>query len=91
MNNRLLYKIHITGRVQGVGFRWNAARAARSLGITGFVRNLYDGSVDIEAEGYKEQLDDFVEWCRLSPGYSNVESVTADSLPPVNYQDFQIH
>ena len=90
MNNRLLYKIHITGRVQGVGFRWNVALAARSRGITGYVKNLYDGSVDIEAEGYKEQLDAYVEWCRQSPGRSIVESVTVDPLPPVNYSDFLI-
>jgi acylphosphatase len=90
MNNRLLYKIHITGRVQGVGFRWNAVREARSRSITGYVKNLYDGSVDIEAEGYKEQLDAFVEWCRQSPGHSVVESVTVDTLPPVNYSDFLI-
>ena len=51
MEERFLYKIHVTGHVQGVGFRWNAVREARNLDIKGFVRNLSDGSVYIEAEG----------------------------------------
>lgn len=45
------------GRVQGVGFRYRAQQAARSLGITGWVTNLYDGSVEMEAQGREEELD----------------------------------
>jgi Acylphosphatases len=90
MTERLLYKIHVTGRVQGVGFRWQAANEARNLGITGYVKNLSDGSVYIEAEGSGEQLNAFIEWCKKGPGYSLVESVNADSFPPVNYIDFKI-
>ena len=67
MENKLLYKIQVTGKVQGVGFRWSAAIEARSLGITGFVKNLPDGNVYIEAEGSIEQLNTFVEWCRQGP------------------------
>jgi acylphosphatase len=51
MEGKLLYKIHIRGYVQGVGFRWSAAREAKILGITGLIRNMTDGSVYIEAEG----------------------------------------
>jgi acylphosphatase len=90
MTERLLYKIHITGRVQGVGFRWSAANEARSLGITGYVKNLSDGSVYIEAEGTRENLNAFIEWCKRGPGNSFVEFVNADSFPPVNYVDFRI-
>jgi acylphosphatase len=90
MKKKLLYKVHLTGRVQGVGFRWSAAMEARSRGINGFIKNLSDGSVYIEAEGYREQLDIFVEWCRRGPGLSIVESVNVDSVPPVNYNDFRI-
>ena len=88
MENKVLYKIRIHGFVQGVGFRYNAAREARSRGITGYVKNMQDGSVYIEAEGFREQLNKFVEWCREGPGY--VESVTADTFTPVNYIDFKI-
>ena len=90
MENKLLYKIHVTGRVQGVGFRWSAANEARNLGITGYVKNLPDGSVYLEAEGYREQLNSFVEWCKAGPGFGFVDSVESDIFPPVNYKDFLI-
>lgn len=45
------------GDVQGVGFRFRASHAARSLGVTGWVTNLYDGSVEMEAQGTEEKLD----------------------------------
>jgi acylphosphatase len=90
MEERLLYKINVTGQVQGVGFRWNAAIEARSRGITGYVRNLPNGNVYIEAEGSREQLNSYVEWCKLGPGIGFVESVDVDTFPPVNYTDFLI-
>lgn len=90
MADRILYKINIHGRVQGVGFRWNAAREARSRGITGFVRNMSDGSVYIEAEGEQETLDDFVEWCRSGPPFSSVVSVEINSFPVAGYKEFVI-
>lgn len=88
MENKLLYKIRISGMVQGVGFRWSAAREARNSGITGYVRNMPDGTVYIEAEGFRDQLNVFVEWCRGGPGY--VESVSVDTFAPVSYRDFRI-
>jgi acylphosphatase len=90
MEEKLLYKIHITGRVQGVGFRWRAATEARDRDIKGFVKNLSNGSVYIEAEGPIDELNTFVEWCRMGPGYAHVETVKVDALPPVNYKDFRI-
>jgi acylphosphatase len=90
MADKLLYKIHIRGYVQGVGFRWSAAREARNRGITGFVRNLSDGSVYIEAEGSPDQLRHFIEWCKKGPDFSSVESVEAESFQAVNYQEFRI-
>jgi acylphosphatase len=88
MENKLLYRIHVTGRVQGVGFRYTTVREAKKRGITGFVKNQYDGSVYIEAEGSPEQLLDFVEWCRRGPGF--VKSITADPGPLENYTDFTV-
>ena len=90
MEEKLLYKIRITGWVQGVGFRWSAVNEARNRGIKGFVRNVSDGSVFIEAEGSGKQLNAYVEWCKKGPGFGSVESVTVDILPPVNYIDFRV-
>lgn len=90
MESKLLYKIHVRGHVQGVGFRWNAAREARGLTINGFIKNLSDGSVYIEVEGTSEQLNIFVEWCKRGPGHSVVDSVNVDTFPVRNYTDFKI-
>ena len=54
--DRIARRYVVSGRVQGVGFRWTAQRVARSLGITGAVRNLPDGTVEIEAHGVPEAL-----------------------------------
>ena len=88
MKQKLFYKIHVTGLVQGVGFRWNAAKEARARGIAGYIKNLSDGGVYIEAEGSEENLNTFVGWCKQGPGF--VESVSVDSFPPVGYVDFRV-
>jgi acylphosphatase len=90
MEDKLLYKIHVTGHVQGVGFRWSALKEARNRNIKGFVKNLSDGSVYIEAEGFLKQLNEFVEWCKNGPGFGYVDSVTIETAPTINYIDFRI-
>jgi len=52
------------GHVQGVGFRWTAARAARQVGVTGWVRNERDGTVQLVAEAVSDQLDRFLDSIR---------------------------
>jgi len=83
-------RIRVTGNVQGVGYRWNAAREARSLGITGFVKNMPDGSVLIGAEGSREHIAIFLEWCRTGPVHSYVTKVDTEVLPPENTEEFII-
>ena len=90
MESKRLYRITITGNVQGVGFRHNALREARYLRIKGFVKNLSDGSVYIEAEGSTEQLKTFIEWCHKGPRFGFVESVKVEESIPVNYSGFSI-
>ncbi len=90
MEEKKLYKIHVNGHVQGVGFRWSAANEARKLGIKGYVKNLSNGSVYLEAEGSIKELDIFVEWCKKGPQFGFVDSVTVNTFPPVNYTDFRI-
>jgi len=60
-------RIRITGRVQGVGFRFSAVEAAYRHDIKGFVKNNPDQTVQIEAEGDDARLKRFVDWCRKGP------------------------
>jgi acylphosphatase len=87
---RKLFRILVTGRVQGVGYRWSAAREATRTGITGYVKNQGDGSVYIEAEGTEEKLNLFVAWCRIGPGIGHVDSIKVSEYPPAGYTDFRI-
>ena len=70
--------LNITGKVQGVGFRANTRREARKLGLTGWVRNLSDGSVEVAAEGEKEDIDSLVSWAKEGPRLANVKNVEID-------------
>ena len=90
MEEKLLYKIRVSGHVQGVGYRCSAAREARTRDIKGYIKNLSDGSVYIEAEGSIIQLTTFIEWCKKGPGFGFVESVDIETVPPLNYTDFRI-
>lgn len=67
--------VFITGRVQGVGFRYSTARQANALGLTGWVRNLPDDRVEAEFEGPKMALDDMLDWCRSGPALAGVTDV----------------
>ena len=65
----------VRGEVQGVGFRYAALREARSLALTGWVRNTGDGEVEVWAEGEKGALDEFSRWLEHGPPYAQVENV----------------
>lgn len=65
----------ITGKVQGVFFRASAQEKALALGLTGWVRNRSDGSVEALAEGPRERVEAFIAWCWQGPEASRVESV----------------
>lgn len=66
--------LHIGGQVQGVFFRSNTQQKARSLGITGWVRNTPDGDVEVVAEGERSKLEDLRNWCRRGPPQAQVSS-----------------
>ena len=65
----------VRGQVQGVGFRVWAQRRARMLGISGYVRNLADGSVEVVSEGPRETLDQFLAALRRGPESADIQSV----------------
>jgi acylphosphatase len=84
-------RLRITGRVQGVYFRANAAAEARALGLAGWVRNLPDGRVEAEAEGPRGALTRFVVWCHHGPPAAQVDGVETRWAEPTGaYEAFAV-
>lgn len=88
MNKR--YRIIFSGRVQGVGFRYTAKRFADKYKVVGWVLNLPDGDVELEAQAEGEVLDNFLKDLQDEfRGY--IRDYTIEELPPTTkYKDFQI-
>ena len=82
--------IRIYGRVQGVFFRASTKEKADELEISGNVRNEYDGSVAIEAEGEDEAIAKFVDWCRKGPRLAEVERCDVEDGEVQNLRGFPI-
>ena len=82
--------IKISGEVQGVTFRYSSKLEADKLGISGFVKNLPDESVYIEAEGEETDLEEFLAWCHQGPNFAKVKDVHVEAGPLKNYQGFSI-
>ncbi len=82
----------VSGRVQGVGFRYFTERQAKSLGLTGEVRNLRDGRVEVVAEGNETILQEFIQILQRGPSaFAHVTSVDVDWLQPSGqYRDFSV-
>ena len=68
-------RLLISGIVQGVGYRWSCQRAAQSIGVTGWVRNLSDGRVGAVAQGTKEQVEQLIAWCYRGPEEAHVSDI----------------
>ena len=91
MNAQVIhYDIKIFGRVQGVGYRAFALRMARNFGLNGYVKNMWDGSVYIEAEGTQEILDQFILQCKAGPGWAQVEKVIKSDAPVKSFKEFSV-
>jgi acylphosphatase len=69
--------VFIRGKVQGVYFRQNTKQVATRRGVTGWVRNLPDGSVEAIFEGYNGDVNEVIEWCHVGPPKAKVEDVDA--------------
>lgn len=83
--------IRVTGRVQGVSFRWYTRRLAASLGLVGWVRNLVDGSVELVAEGARPNLERLAEWCRRGPELAKVLDLEVQyAQASGEFEDFSI-
>jgi acylphosphatase len=80
----------VTGRVQGVGYRWFVQAEAERLNLGGSVRNLPDGAVAVEAEGSRPKLLDLVTKLRQGPPAARVERVDIEWLHPHGETEFRI-
>ena len=81
----------ISGRVQGVGFRYFAERAAREIGVTGWARNLDDGRVEVHANGSPEQLSRFEARLRMGPRYAEVQGFESQESSLTPTREFIIY
>lgn len=78
----------VRGRVQGVGFRYFTARAAAAFGITGQVRNVEDGSVEIVARGDESSLRSFREQIEIGPAHARVDHVDVMDVQDQEFERF---
>lgn len=85
------FNIKVYGLVQGIFFRVSAQKEAQKLNIAGFAQNEQDGSVYIEAEGGKENLDKFIKWCNIGPSMAQVEKVVVTDDKLKNFSKFQAY
>jgi len=80
----------VSGRVQGVGFRYSAIHEARRLKLNGWVRNTDSGDVEVWAEGPQEALELFLAWLHRGPSYSRVDSIDKTDAAPRGYREFVV-
>lgn len=80
--------IQFYGRVQGVGFRYHATYKARFLGLTGWVRNCYDGSVEMEVQGEPEPIDDLISYLHRQR-FIRIDRMDIEALALEEERDFR--
>ena len=85
------YKINIKGKVQGVFFRASTLEVAKNLNLSGTVKNEPDGSLSIEVEGTRDQMEAFLKWCHKGPRLASVKEVRITQSSSLrNFQNFRI-
>lgn len=90
MNNKIGMHCYVRGKVQGVWFRANTKDEADKLGLTGWVRNLSDGSVEVTAYGSPEQIEKLHVWLQVGPPRAQVTEVKREEVMWEEFSDFEI-
>lgn len=84
-------KVQVRGKVQGVFFRKSTQEQAKKLGLTGFVQNMPDRSVYLEAEGEAQAVKALLTWCHQGPPMACVDTVEVEESRPLGtFSDFEI-
>lgn len=87
---KLCLRCYVSGRVQGVGFRYATADKATALGVTGYVRNLRDRRVEVMICGEEQAVTALQRWLRQGPPLAQVSNIDYETLPYQDFHDFQI-
>lgn len=88
--NHIAKLLRIHGRVQGVGYRESMRQQAHRLGLSGWVRNRRDGTVEALVCGHAEQVDLIIEWAKQGPRFATVERVVATEAEVAVSEEFEI-
>ena len=87
-------RVHIVveGLVQGVGFRWFVQRRAEAMGVKGWVQNLYNGNVELEAEADRSLLEELIKEVKVGPRSAQVTNMRIEwkEIAPQEFTHFQI-
>jgi acylphosphatase len=87
---KIRYTVRVSGRVQGVGFRYSAVNTAKRLQISGYIKNMPDGSVYLEIEGAPDNVRKMLAWCYQGPRTAWIDQVNEYKEPPKDYKGFGV-
>ncbi len=90
MADRSRAHVRVTGRVQGVGFRFFATHQASRFNVTGWIRNKGDGSVELEAEASRDRVEEFLAEIGRGPRFGNVDDIEIDWIAPRGDSTFEV-
>lgn len=88
--NVVSFSVHITGKVQGVWFRQSTANTGQALGVSGFVKNMPDGSVYAEVSGEEMAVQTFLDYCRKGPELALVDQVIMHPIEVIHSKGFRV-
>ncbi|MCX7592328.1 MAG: acylphosphatase [Fischerella sp.] len=90
MSQSIRAHVFISGRVQGVGYRFATVDTASQLGLSGWVRNLPDGRVEAVFEGVREVVEEMIRWCHQGPPAAMVKEVVVEFEEPEGLRRFEV-
>ena len=80
----------VSGKVQGVFFRDSTRRKAIELDLVGYAKNMYDGNVEVVAQGDEENINELIEFIKNNPGHSKIKEVKINYKELENFNEFEI-